>query len=92
MLILERLSSLPITSIISVAPPGVIARPDTAILRHHITAPVLIPSFSERGRRLENKVSLSNEVREERISFASLSTVFTVSNSDILFCLNKLQK
>lgn len=38
-----RVSSLPMISIISVAPPGVIRLPDTAVRRGHMTRPTLYP-------------------------------------------------
>ena len=44
-------SSFPITSIISVAPPGVTAIPEAAIRRHHISVPDFIANFSERATR-----------------------------------------
>ena len=48
----RRLSSLPSTSMISVAPPGVTAIPATAIRMHHMTAPDLHPISSEIFRRV----------------------------------------
>ena len=77
---------MPITSIISVAPPGVALIPDTAILMHHITAPVLIPSFSDIGERDANNVSLSNELRSLRIEAVSLRTFLTSSKSVVYEC------
>ena len=81
------LSVFPMTSIISVAPPGVALMPETAILMHHITTPVLIDSASAIGVRAAKRESLSNASSFSRISRAALRTEETSEKSAILFFL-----
>ena len=56
--ILARDSSFPNTSIISVAPAGVICLPDTAVRIGHITKPVFTPFSSTYLERVSYKASL----------------------------------